>query len=169
MNKFKLITILTIGLIAVVFNAFLFALPADNDTCSPQPPAEESRGPGNDHGDDLLSYSKAVIKEYNLAPEAVIYTNGYYKEALRLFGGLKFDGNNPAQELIKTTPFLVIPSGGLFGKENDFIFKEFLKEYVKLGGTIVVFAQQQGFHFDEILPIPEGEKMKSVGLWRMAV
>jgi len=162
MKRFKLITILTIGLIAVLFNAFLFALPADNDTCSPPPP-DDNRGPGNDHGDDLVSYSAGVIKEYNLAPEAVIYLNGYYKEALRLFGGLKFDGNNPAQELIKTTPFLVIPSGGLFGKENDFIFKEFLKEYVKLGGTIVVFAQQQGFHFDEILPIPEGEKMKSVG------
>jgi ligand-binding sensor domain-containing protein len=163
MKRITLIIILTIGLIAVLFNALLLALPADNQTCSPQPPEDANRAPGNDHGDDLSSYSDAVIKEYNLAPEAVIYTNGYYQEALKLYGGLKFDGNNTAEELIKITPFLVIPSGGLFGKENDFIFKEFLKQYVKLGGTIVVFAQQQGFHFDEILPIPEGEKMKSVG------
>ncbi|MGD2092848.1 MAG: CARDB domain-containing protein, partial [Candidatus Aminicenantes bacterium] len=136
---------------------------SNNDVCEPEPPTD--RIPGNDHGDDFFSYSNSVIKEYNLAPEAVIYKNGYYQEALKLYGGLKFDGNNPAQELIKITPFLVIPSGGLFGKENDFIFKEFLKQYVKLGGMIVVFAQQQGFSFDEILPISAGEKMKSVG-WR---
>ena len=90
-----------------------------NDTCSPQPPEEENRGPGNDHGDDLFSYSDAVIKEYNLAPEAVIYANGYYQEALKLYGGLKFDGNNTAEELIKISPILIIPSGGLFGKENE--------------------------------------------------
>jgi hypothetical protein len=53
----------------------------DNETCSPQPPEDGNRGPGNDHGDDFFSYSNAVIKEYNLAPEAVIYTNGYYREA----------------------------------------------------------------------------------------
>ena len=132
-------------------------------TCPYLPPAEDNKNPGGDHGDDLFSYCSGFIKEYHLAPEAVIYTNGYYQEALKLYGGLKFDGNNTAEELIKTTPFLVIPSGGLFGKENDFIFKEFLKQYVKLNGTIVAFAEQQGFHFDEILPISEGEKMKSVG------
>jgi hypothetical protein len=91
--------------------------------CAPKPPEEEDMGP-RDHGDDLFSYSDAVIKEYNLAPEAVIYTNGYYQEAIKLYGGLKFDGNNTAQELIKSTPFLVIASNGLFGKENDSTFKE---------------------------------------------
>jgi hypothetical protein len=112
------------------------------DQCTSKPPEEEDRGP-EDHGDDLFSFSDPVIKEYNLAPEAVIYTNGYYKEAIKLYGGLKFDGKNTAQELIKTTPFLVIPSNGLFGKENDSTFKEILKEYVRLSGTLVVFAQQQ--------------------------
>jgi hypothetical protein len=162
MKRLIFVSILTVWLFLILFNPIFFAQSADGGYCPPAPPDGE-RAPGNDHGDDLCSYSDAVIKEYNLAPEAVIYTNGYYQEALKLYGGLKFDGNNTAEELIKITPFLVIPSGGLFGKENDFIFKEFLKQYVKLGGTIVVFAQQQGFHFDEILPIPEGEKMKSVG------
>ena len=100
-------------------------------TCPFPPPQEEDSEPG-DHGDDLFSYSDGVIKEYNLAPEAVIYTNGYYQEAIKLYGGLKFDGNNTAQELIKSTPFLVIPSNGLFGKENDSTFKERLMIFIPM-------------------------------------
>jgi hypothetical protein len=43
MKRFKLISILTIALIAVVSNVFLFALPTDNNPCSPSPPEDGSR------------------------------------------------------------------------------------------------------------------------------
>ena len=77
MKRITLITILTVGLIAVLFNALLFALPADNETCSPQLPEDADRAPGNDHGDDLLSYNAGVIKEYNLTPKAVPSHKGF--------------------------------------------------------------------------------------------
>ena len=105
MKRFKLVSILTIWLILILFNPILFAQ-SDDGNCLPAPPDRERR-PGNDHGDDNFSMSDAIVKEYNLAPEAVIYLNGYHKEAFKLFGGLLFDGNNPAQELIKTTPLKI--------------------------------------------------------------
>ena len=83
-------------------------------------------GPGNDHGDDNYSFSEGIIKEYNIAPESVIFIRGYYNEALKLFGGLKFDGDNAARQLLEATPFLIIPSGGLFGKEYDSGFVKYL-------------------------------------------
>ena len=99
-------------------------------------------GPGGDNADDRYSFSEGIVREYNLAPEAVIFTDGYWQDALKLYGGLKFDGDNVAEQLLESTPFLVIPSGGLFAKEQDSTFKAILEKYVSLGGTIIVFCQQ---------------------------
>jgi hypothetical protein len=70
-----------------------------------------------------------------------------------------------ASTLIKSGKLLILPTGALIGKENDSTLKYILDEYVKLGGTIIVFAQQYGDHFDKVVPIPEGETLKSYG-WR---
>ena len=131
--------------------------------CEPSPPDE---GPGGDQPDDNYSYFRGIIKEYNLVPEALIFTSGHWQAALKLFGGLEFDAaNNTAEKLLKITPFLIIPSGGLMSMQNDSTFKYILEQYVNLGGTIIVFAQQYGSHIENVVPIPEGESLKSYG-WR---
>lgn len=51
-----------------------------------------------------------MVRVYDLAPEAVIFTRGYWQEALKLYGGLEFDGDNTAEKLFEATPFLVVVS-----------------------------------------------------------
>jgi hypothetical protein len=59
-----------------------------------------------------------------------------------------------APEDLKRQPILVIPSGGLFGLEKSEFLKASLDEYVKNGGTLVVFSQPHGYEFS-VLPVPE--------------
>jgi len=66
---------------------------------------------------------------------------------------------------IESSNVLIIPSGELMEDENDLSLKETLKQYVSNGGTIVVFAQQYGRHVENIIPIPDGERLKVYG-WR---
>ena len=141
--------------------------------CTPQPPdggtkggsGSSASGPGGDHVDDNYSSSSGILREYNLAPEAVILTSGYWQEALKFYGGLKAEPNFTAKALFDSSPFLVIPTGGLFSQENDSTLKIILREYVRLGGTIIVFAQQYGRHYEKIVPLPEGASLAGQG-WR---
>jgi len=138
---------------------------SDSDEgCESDPPAGDE-GPAGDKPDDNYSYFRGIIKEYNLAPEALIFTSGHWQEALKLFGGLEFDKNNTAEKLLKVTPFLVIPTGALSSVEYNSTFKYILEQYVNLGGSIIVFGQQYGAHIDNVVPVPEEESLKSYG-WR---
>ena len=56
--------------------------------------------------------------------------------------------------LIGTENVHVIPSGGLYGKDNSPLFKAELDEFVKQGGTLVVLDQQHGYEFSA-LPVPQ--------------
>ena len=40
-----------------------------------------------------------------------------------------------------------------------------LEEYVRLGGTVLVLAQQYGEDIDGVVPVPEGQSLRSYG-WR---
>ena len=51
-------------------------------------------------------------------------------------------------------PVLLIPSGGLFGLENDTGFRARLEEYTRLGGTLLTFSQQHGYEYSAL---PGGE------------
>ena len=57
---------------------------------------------------------------------------------------MKFDGNTIPAERLKASPVLLIPSGGLYGKENDQSLQLILAEDVRLGGNLVVLSQQAG-------------------------
>ncbi|HLP44629.1 MAG TPA: hypothetical protein VK469_01705, partial [Candidatus Kapabacteria bacterium] len=94
-----------------------------------------------------------------------ILEKGNWQEALKLFGGLEFDANNTTEKLLQVTPFVIIPSGGLMSMQNDSTFKYILEQYVNRGGTIIVFAQQYGAHVESVVPIAEGESLKTYG-WR---
>ncbi len=143
---------------------FNYIIPKKDCYSDPECPGGGKVGsPGGDAADDRYSFSEGIVREYNLAPEAVIFTDGYWQDALKLYGGLKFDGDNVAEQLLEATPFLVIPTGGLFGKDQDSTFKAILEKYVNLGGTIVVFCQQYGSHVENV--VPGGESLKVYG-WR---
>ena len=49
------------------------------------------------------------------------------------------------------------PSGGFFGMESTAMLKASLDEYVKQGGTLIVFAQPRGYHY-EAVPTPDGSQ-----------
>jgi len=53
-----------------------------------------------------------------------------------------------------TLQSLTLPPSGLYGLENSAFLKTQLNEYVKQGGTLIVFAQQHGYEFNA-LPVPQ--------------
>jgi DNA-binding beta-propeller fold protein YncE len=104
------------------------------------------------------------------APDIALFTNGYYKPSISLmlkigepvaFKGWDFD---PA--MVKDHPVMLVPTGGFYGMENSEVLKAKLGEYVKNGGTLVVFTQQHGSDWS-LLPTPPdpetGEKRPVTG------
>ncbi|MEJ5312454.1 MAG: hypothetical protein WHX52_22035 [Anaerolineae bacterium] len=126
--------------------------------------------PGGDNPDD--NYSSATpwpqsvtLPEGARAQPAVgILQRGYAVNAQALVESvgerawpvsIYFDPVVTAQQL----PVLLIPSGGLYGLENDAAFRARLEEYARLGGVIVAFAQQHGYEYAALpggLPSPAG-------------
>jgi len=107
--------------------------------------------PGNDHADENASFSSENITGFSINSNALVYMNGYFEEMNALSGGVFFEGVEPAQKLLDVSPLLIIPSGGLYGKEYDTALKLILAEYVRLGGNLLVFSQQANSHYS-ILP-----------------
>jgi len=91
-------------------------------------------------------------------PDIALFAYGFYNPSISLMLRLKepvsFQGLDFEPSLVKDHPVMVIPSGGLYGLENSNIFKAKLDEYVKSGGTLIVFAQQHGYEFS-VLPVPQ--------------
>jgi hypothetical protein len=108
--------------------------------------------PGGDNCDDNYSFSTYAEKYTPTASdfvsaECLILDLGYVQNAMLLLdkigkkwatlgdGESIFDINNPPG-------LLLIPSGGLFSKDNDSYLKYTLSEYVRRGNSIVCFTQQ---------------------------
>jgi hypothetical protein len=139
---------------------------SDENECKPNPLSfMDSSMWINDVPDDNYSFAEGIVKEYNLDPEAVIFTRGHWEDALKLFGGLQFDGNNTAEMLLETTPYLIFPTGSLAPMQESAIFKNLIEQYVRQGGVIIIFAQQTGSEVEKLIPRPSGEKLKVYG-WR---
>jgi len=121
--------------------------------------------PGCDNPDDNVSSAMPSPQSVTL-PEGVraepavgILQRGYAANAQSLVESvgerawpvsIYFDPVATAQLF----PVLLIPSGGLYGLENDAAFRARLEEYARQGGTIVAFAQQHGY---EYAALPGGE------------
>ncbi len=117
-------------------------------------------GPGGDCPDDTFtvgtstpSDNKAVYPSES-APVGVL-DNGYPYDMLKVletFGQearlISIDGVDP--NLVTEMPVLIIPTAGLMDISDSEFFKASLNEYVIRGGTVVVFAQQQGYEFSAI-------------------
>ncbi|MBI4686041.1 MAG: hypothetical protein HY755_12730 [Nitrospirae bacterium] len=108
--------------------------------------------------DFLINYPYNETSDTIAAPDVALLENGFSGEAAKFL----FKNKETARLIepqfsfdeLKNQPVLVIPSGGLYGMENSIYLKASLSEYVKQGGTLIVFAQQHGYEFS-ILPVPQ--------------
>jgi hypothetical protein len=114
----------------------------------------------NTLGKIIIPNSEKFRSDWEGAPDIALFTHGFYNPSISLmlkmkepvaFKGLDFDPS-----IVKDHPVMIIPSGGLFGLENSEILKASLEEYVKNGGTLIVFAQQHGYEFS-VIPVPQEE------------
>jgi len=112
----------------------------------------------NELGKVTIPNSARFQNDFKTAPDIALFAYGYYNPSISLmlrfkepvaFLGLDFD-----PQIVKDHPVIITPSGGLFGLENSQMLKAQLDEYVKNGGTLIVFAQQHGYEFS-ILPVPQ--------------
>ncbi|OGP93389.1 MAG: hypothetical protein A2157_17995 [Deltaproteobacteria bacterium RBG_16_47_11] len=104
------------------------------------------------------------------APDVALFANGFYNPSISLmlkigelvsFRRIDFD---PA--IVRDHPVMLVPTGGFYGLKNSTTVKVLLDEYVKNGGTLVLFAQQHGYDWD-LLPVPvnpeTGERKPVIG------
>ena len=108
-------------------------------------------------------YESAMHK----SPDVALISQGYKDELIslllkRLKEPLRRVDISFSSKINETQPILIIPSGGLYGLEDSPLFKTSLDEYVKDGGTLIVFAQQHGYEYS-ILPTPDGKPITSYG------
>lgn len=108
--------------------------------------------------EDLTGLEVTGSAEFKQLPDIAVLTNGYSGSTLMLLLkiGESYSLVEPSfsPDIIKNYPVLIIPSAGLYGFENSAFFKATLDEYVKQGGTLIVFAQQHGNEFNA-LPVPQ--------------
>jgi ligand-binding sensor domain-containing protein len=154
----------------LLFFLLLFITPQymHGQACDPPRPPDP-RSPGNDHGDDRYSYADREVEyavTFSVNPDVSILKSGYYKEAISLISKFidinVFEGKEINSKDFGTKPVLIIPSGGLYGKEHDAALKLILAEYVRCGGNIIALSQQADRHFS-ILPGCRGTQLVGYG------
>ena len=99
-------------------------------------------------------------------PDAAVLKSGFFEPWPALLSSLHepavlVDSSDVAG-LEKTKPFLIIPSGGLSGHAASAFFKASLAAYVRSGGVLIVFAQENSGDFTA-LPLPDGSKLAVSG------
>jgi len=138
------------------------------DGCKPP-----SSTPGNDNPDESFtvgnSLAGAIPSYFDAFPFVGIFLKGYHGSTDVLLTRLKRGCFYVKEEFDSTAVLdrvkvLVIPTGGLYGMEQSEIFKAVLGEYVRNGGTLIVFAQQHGHDFSA-LPSPDEKPLECYG-WR---
>jgi hypothetical protein len=102
------------------------------------------------------------------APDIALFTNGFYKPSISLMlkigEPVSFQNIDFNPEIVKDHPVLLVPTGGFYGLKDSTTVRALLDEYVKNGGTLVVFTQQHGYDWG-LLPTPvdpETGKRKSI-------
>jgi len=116
--------------------------------------------PGNDKPDENYDVSTPKITsdstfDSETRPEVAILFKGFPISTQKLLA----DFNEPtvfvdvgfSPNSIDDYPILIIPTGGLYGLDSLPTFKSNLEQYVKDGGTLIVFSQQHGYEYN-VLP-----------------
>jgi len=117
--------------------------------------------------DDIAQRFSAILekleslpsKDPEFAADIAILENGFYEQSIALMNKNKESVHAISTDfdpsIVQDHPVMLVPTAGLAGFEQSEILKAKLEEYVRLGGTLVVFAQQLGHHWN-ILPVPVG-------------
>jgi hypothetical protein len=109
-------------------------------------------------GQKLEERRNQAENDWKGAPDVALFGYGFYNPSISLMLRFKepvaFKGLDFEPSIVKDHPVMLVPSGGLFGLENSKLLQAKLDEYVKNGGTLIVFAQQHGYEFS-ILPVPQ--------------
>lgn len=99
-----------------------------------------------------------TAKDIETSPDIAILENGSYMQMTAIINKHKEPVRivpvDFSPEIVEDHPVLVIPSGGLYGLEKSDVLKASLDEYVRQGGTLIVFSQQHGYEFSP-LPVPQ--------------
>ncbi|MCP5051986.1 MAG: hypothetical protein GY940_32760, partial [bacterium] len=109
--------------------------------------------------DDFFSFS--------YYPDVLVYDKFNYSRLPKLLEKLNTDHINDFvhDQFSNNHKVLVIPSGEWMGDEYSEVIKEALKQFVESGGTLLVLAQQYDYQIENLVPVPEGETLKTFG-WR---
>jgi len=106
---------------------------------------------------ELESRQDQIESDWKGAPDIALFTNGFYKPSISLMlkigEPVSFQNIDFNPEIVKDHPVLLVPTGGFYGLKDSTMVKALLDEYVKNGGTLVVFAQQHGYDWG-LLPTP---------------
>jgi uncharacterized membrane protein/streptogramin lyase len=97
-------------------------------------------------------------KDFEFSADVAVLENGFYEQSVALMNKNKEPVHLLSADFDPTIaqdhPVMLVPTAGLAGFEQSEILKTKLEEYVRLGGTLVVLAQQLGHHWN-ILPTPD--------------
>jgi tripartite motif-containing protein 71 len=102
--------------------------------------------------------NQAFVEDIATAEDVGILDNGFSQEMATLIAKTKESTVTISPEALTSATrdkkIIVVPSGGLYGMEKSEFLKASLDEYVKNGGTLIVFGQQHGYEFS-VLPVPQ--------------
>jgi uncharacterized membrane protein len=98
-----------------------------------------------------------IESDWKGAPDIALFANGFYNPSISLMlkigEPVSFQDIDFNPEMLKDHPVLLVPTGGFYGLKNSNTVKAILEEYVRNGGSLVLFTQQHGFDW-ELLPTP---------------
>ncbi|GEM_PF-2732357 len=134
---------------------------------------DSSSSPGWDHPDDAKGvidtlFASLALKFSKIA-DTTLWKKGYWSEGGDLLNFFKMEAalvesDQSPLNMQPPAPVWILPTGSLYGEEGDLALKYSLDEYIKNGGTALVFAQQHGSDFS-ILPTPSDLPLYAYG-WR---
>lgn len=129
--------------------------PCTWDWCDYKVGCQHYRTPGCDKPDENYGVSDYYLDSYNISapePKVGVILNGFAPFILDLLAklGIPAARIETTLEGIEEYPVLIIPSGAISGFDSSSTFRSKLEEYVDQGGTLIVFAQQNGYEYQAL-------------------
>src|SRR4030066_9405 len=158
---FKRIILIFIAITVFAVSSSSFAQLRENDNPGADQPDDSAL-----LGDDLFPTNlENITLKINKDSGIAILDSGYSRHAGMFFGmflPVRMIAENEVHDISSAIRLLIIPSGGITSIEDREKIRVVLKNYVKEGGTLLVFSQRVGSDYS-ILPVPDGKPLTSSG------
>ena len=137
--------------------------------CKKLPPATP---PGKDHPDETKGISPILTSAsivFSKISDTALWKKGYWREGGKLLNFLRreaaaVEADQSPLNMDPAAKVWILPTGSLYGEEENEALRLSLEEYVKNGGIVLVFPQQHGSDYS-VLPTPSGHPIVAYG-WR---